>query len=94
MNNNTTFVMGWIERMTAKTTEAGIFDFSQSCYLDWGQALCREQYGANSDSWPEIPSDEDVKRAHLWEAGVYPKWSEPVTDTAPPVAGDGGEAGR
>lgn len=43
---------------------------------DWGQALCREQYGImwNYMELPECPTQKDVDRAKRWEEGEIPSW--------------------
>jgi len=75
-------VMGifeWVKRMTEKF---GPTVHSKSGErFDWGQALCREQFGIN---WMQdmqtmniyMPTKKDLDRAIEWENGDVPEWIE------------------
>jgi len=46
---------------------------------DWGQAICREQYGPNwshlpEGELPETPTNDDIVRMVEWEEGDIPDW--------------------
>jgi len=79
---NTTWVSAWINRMTkAHGGRVRVHDYYEApgtvrtFGYDWGQALCREQYGADPSAWPADPTVEDVARARKWEKGDWPEWA-------------------
>lgn len=78
MKPETQFVMDWITRMNRRYGSAWVHDTTQDHKaMDWGQALCREQYGPNWENHPDFgddPSPADVERAKAWEAGDWPEW--------------------
>lgn len=70
----TEFVIEWIERMQKKHGSV-VYEKNRYQWWDWGQALCREQYGENwNDVVPSDPTWDDVRRAKEWENGDIPKW--------------------
>jgi len=72
---------GWIQRMT-RAYGGTVRDREGGPWYgwDWGQALCRAQYGLD---WNEIvgeqrivsPDEESVRIARAWEAGEWPSWA-------------------
>ena len=71
------FIFGWITRMS---NEWGtVYGVGVPPYgYDWGQALCREQYGPEWGTMPDLPdspTEDDVERAKAWEAGDWPDWA-------------------
>jgi len=79
---NTTWVSAWINRMAeahggtvSVHPDFDASDVVRSFGYDWGQALCREQYGADPSTWPADPADDDIARARRWENGDWPEWA-------------------
>jgi hypothetical protein len=71
---NTQYVIDWIGRMTRKYGGA-VYEKKRGTWWDWGQALCREQYGEDwNDIVPPDPTIDDVIRASAWEKGDFPDW--------------------
>jgi len=74
INRNTQYVIDWIGRMTKKHG-AVVYEKERYIWWDWGQALCREQYGEDwNAAVPANPTFEDVVRASAWEKGDFPEW--------------------
>ncbi len=68
-------VIDWIGRMTARFGPS-VFDHDLGRQWDWGQALCREQYGPGWTTLaPTEPTLESVRIAADWEAGRWPTWA-------------------
>jgi len=81
LHPNTMWVIEWIERM-AMQHGGTVYEVDGPSW-DWGQALCREQYGPSwsKDGVPADPTDADVARAKRWEDGEWPEWAEkPVVE--------------
>lgn len=76
MKPETRYVLDWIGRM-AHRWGGTVFDRTDATKkYDWGQALCREQYGPGwNDVVGEDPTPEDVERAKVWEEGDWPEWA-------------------
>ena len=74
MAAETQWVIGWVERMSAKHGGT-VIDATSGKALDWGQALCREFYGPD---WAKLVEDDptaaEVVRAQAWENGDWPDW--------------------
>jgi hypothetical protein len=68
----TEYICDWVRRMAL--TYGGIVKGEDGKTYDWGQALCREQYGDDPKDWPDIPSYLDLLRAKKWEGGEWPEW--------------------
>ena len=68
---NSQWISGWIDRMAAYW---GPQLSGHGRSWDWGQALCVHQYGLDSNTWPDDPSDVDIQVAALWEEGDWPAW--------------------
>lgn len=52
-----------------------VYEKDRHQWWDWGQALCREQYGKDwNNLTPDEPTDEDRQRAWSWEGGDIPDW--------------------
>jgi len=69
----------WISRMAFKY--GGIIVAKTGRNLDWGQAICREQYGENwaEEGIPDSPTDQDIERMRRWEyEGKHPDWVEEI----------------
>ena len=74
MGDNADFVIRWITRMTRRHGRV-VYEKGRHNWWDWGQALCREQYGKDwNDIVPDEPTDEDRRRAWDWESGDVPDW--------------------
>ena len=74
MNINTRYVIAWCGRMATKYG-GSVYEKDRHYPWDWGQALCREQYGEDWNNLvPNDPSTEDALRASLWEKGEWPVW--------------------
>lgn len=67
-------VIDWIGRMSVRYG-GRVSDNETGRAWDWGQALCREQYGADFGKWPDSPTGADVARAIRWERGEWPAWA-------------------
>jgi len=70
-------IIEWAKRMTKLYGET-ITDKSGKTY-DWGQALCREQFGIDWENYMRtrniaIPTKSDLERALAWEQGDIPDW--------------------
>ena len=85
---NVEWFWGWVRRMGAACGGSVFpkrgYAASRTAYhfgYDWGQALCREQYGVDNSLWPDEPTDEDVARAKAWEEGDWPKWAVKPEET-------------
>ena len=73
MGKNADWVIKWIGRM-ARKYGATVWD-KDGRWWDWGQALCREQYGREwMKTVPDEPTDDDVLRAFQWEKKNIPSW--------------------
>ena len=74
INPNTQYVIDWMGRMTRKHGGV-VYEKERGMWWDWGQALCREQYGEDwNDIVPPDPTIDDVGRASDWEKGDFPDW--------------------
>ena len=70
-------VIEWANRMSISNGKT-VIDSNEKRF-DWGQALCREQFGPN---WINhminnniiIPTQEDLDKALDWEKGNKPDW--------------------
>ena len=70
-------IFEWVKRMNEKyglvvTSVLGV-------KYDWGQALCREQFGTDWKNYMAsnniyLPTQEDLDRALEWENGNIPNW--------------------
>ena len=72
-----TWVLAWTSRMAGKYGGT-VYDQSGQTW-DWGQALCRECYGADwnnaiVEQGIETPTWDDIGRANRWEQGELPDW--------------------
>lgn len=68
---------GWITRM-ARRFGGTVHDKEGPPYgWDWGQALCRAQYGLDWSKLdiPDGPDEESVRIAQAWEDGEWPAWA-------------------
>ena len=70
-------VLEWAKRMSQKYGDI-VLDHNNKQY-DWGQALCRERFGINWESYMRnhniaIPTQDDLDRALEWEDGNIPDW--------------------
>lgn len=78
VGENAHFVIEWIGRMT---TQFGpnVLDMETGRVWDWGQALCRAQYGPDWSTrrdLPDEPTDTAVSIARQWEGGAWPEWAD------------------
>jgi hypothetical protein len=70
-------IFEWVKRMTEKHGPTVRCKTGKT--YDWGQALCREQFG---ELWRNymlfnnisIPTRKDLERAIEWEEGNIPDW--------------------
>jgi hypothetical protein len=74
-------ILGWAKRMSENFGET-IFD-NHGNQFDWGQALCREQFGPNWHQHMQTnniskPTNADLDRALEWENGVTPDWIDRI----------------
>ena len=73
-SHNTNMILTWTDRM-AHAYGGTVYERYGKAW-DWGQAICREQYGPH---WSALNlqenTDEDVERALAWEQGDWPKWA-------------------
>jgi hypothetical protein len=70
-------VLGWAKRMAEKNGDT-VID-KNGAKLDWGQALCREQFGINWQNYMQTnniskPTNADFDKALEWEHGATPEW--------------------
>jgi len=77
MKDTTRFIIDWISRM-AQTYGGSVYTKEGKC-LDWGQAICYEQYGKDwnkylDDNDIEDPDEESLRLAKKWESGEHPDW--------------------
>ena len=73
--HNVNVILSWTSRM-ARAYGGTVYERSNGKAWDWGQAICREQYGPNWSSLGlDSPTGEDVERALEWELGDWPKWA-------------------
>jgi hypothetical protein len=81
-------IVDWTGRMSAKY--GGTVHDKNGQWWDWGQALCRDVYGADWMNDPdfqrvnEIPPEEPAPPEALdamrrWEAGTVPGWVKEIT---------------
>lgn len=71
------YVLEWAKRM-GEANGRVVVDVSGMKY-DWGQALCREQFGPDWINYMRtqniiVPDEDDLERALEWEQGVKPDW--------------------
>ena len=71
---NVEYIIDWIGRMTKKHGSV-VYERDRHQWWDWGQALCREQYGKewNKLNLVDVTND-DILRAQTWENGEIPDW--------------------
>jgi hypothetical protein len=70
-------IFDWVKRMTESFGPT--VNSTTGEEYDWGQALCREQFGPN---WQHhmvshnisMPTRDDLNRAIEWEKGNVPDW--------------------
>jgi len=70
-------ILEWAQRMTEEYGSIIVAKDNQK--YDWGQALCREMFGVNWNSYMVeknilIPTQKDLDRALEWEKGDIPEW--------------------
>ena len=70
-------VFEWVKRMNEKHGNT-VYSISGELF-DWGQALCREQFGEDWQNYMIsnnilMPTQEDLDRAIRWEEGEVPEW--------------------
>ena len=70
-------VLEWVKRM--RTKNGPIVRAKDGEEFDWGQALCREQFGVEWKKYMCIhdiaaPTKNDLDRAIRWEKGEIPDW--------------------
>lgn len=76
-------IFGWVKRMSEKN--GSIVISKDGTKYDWGQALCREQFGKEWQSYMienniRIPTEQDLEKAIKWENGEIPDWVEITED--------------
>ena len=72
-------IFEWVKRMSEK--HGPTIHSTNGEEYDWGQALCREQFGANWQQYMvehniSMPTRKDLERAIEWEEGNVPDWVE------------------
>jgi len=70
-------IFEWVKRMTGKY--GSIVKTIEGTELDWGQALCREQFGTDWEQYMlqnniTMPTKADLEKAIEWEEGNIPDW--------------------
>jgi len=70
-------IFEWVKRMTEQN--GSVVYAKDGEKLDWGQALCREQFGTDWKHYMmenniSIPTKVDLERALEWENGNIPDW--------------------
>ena len=78
MEENTRFVVEWIDRM-GKKHGTTVRHVDGALLMDWGQALCYGRYGPNWDAIMKEkqitdPDSEAIRIAEDWEKGDLPDW--------------------
>jgi len=72
-------VFEWVKRMSNE--HGPTVRSKDGTTFDWGQALCREQFGSNWQKHMTLhniaaPTKQDLERAKRWENGEVPDWVE------------------
>ena len=83
-----TWLIDWLRRMSKRFTPVtgAVVDLETGKRWDWGQAICRDVYGADWCDSPEFKAadqpgpgdpcpDALLDAARRWEAGEWPTWA-------------------
>ena len=70
-------IFNWVKRMTDLHGPDVLAEDGEK--LDWGQALCREQFGVDWKHYMmenniSMPTKSDLEKAIEWEKGNIPDW--------------------